>query len=84
MGIQAIYLALKRIEIYQVVSYTKMYQMVKNPISSSCVREVNILSMLFSVTNHTNQTFVTFNSVDDTLQHKTQNNFINVFTYLKN
>ena len=56
--------------------------MVRNPISISSVRDVNILSILFLVTNHTNQTFIDFNRVDDTLQHKTFNNYL-VVTFNK-
>ena len=43
----------------------------RNPISISSVRDENILSILFLVTNRINRTFINFNRVDDTLQHKT-------------
>ena len=45
--------------------------MVRNPISISSIRDKNILSILFLVTKHINQTFINFNRVDDTLQHET-------------
>ena len=45
--------------------------MVRNPISIYSVRDENILSILFLVTNHINQTFINFNRGDDTLQHET-------------
>ena len=45
--------------------------MVRNPISIYSLRDENILSILFLVTNHINKTFINFNRVDDTLQHKT-------------
>ena len=48
----------------------KKYKIVRNPISISSVHDENILSILFLVTNHTNQTFINFNRVDDTLQQK--------------
>ena len=35
--------------------------MVRNPISFYSVRDENILSILFLVTNHINQTFINFN-----------------------
>ena len=44
--------------------------MERNPISISFVCDENILSILFLVTNHMKQTFINFNRVDDTLQHK--------------
>ena len=45
--------------------------MVRNPISIYSVRDENILSILFLVTNNINQPLINFNRVDDTLQHKT-------------
>ena len=45
--------------------------MERNPISIYSVRDKNILSILFLVTNHINQTFIDFNRVGVTLQHKT-------------
>ena len=52
--------------------------MVRNPISIYSLHDENILSILFLVTNHINQTFINFNRVDDTLQHKTRKSYVNV------
>ena len=54
------------------------YKMVRNPISIYSVRDLNILFILFLVTNNNNQTFINFKRVDDTLQHKTLHSYINV------
>ena len=55
--------------------------MVRNPISIYSLHDENILSILFLVTNHINKTFINFNRVDDTLQHKTWKSYVNVRNY---